>query len=63
MIVNQDITNDQKASISFKVRKNNDGNKKQFEEIAKSLNKSTGVEIERKNDNLRSAKPQLFILN
>jgi hypothetical protein len=63
MKVNQDITNEQKASITFKVRKNNEGDKKQFDEIAKSLNKNKGLQFVKKDDNLRSAKPQLFILN
>jgi hypothetical protein len=63
MTVNQDITNEQKASITFKVRKNNEGYKKQFEEIAKSLNKNKGIQFTKKDDNLRSTKPQLFIVN
>lgn len=63
MIVNQDITNDQKASISFKIRKNNEENKKQFEEIASSLNKNNGLQFIKKDSNLRSTKPQLNTFN
>jgi hypothetical protein len=59
----EDLTDDKKTYLSFKIRKNNEEDAKAFTEVSTQLKEKNGISINKSKETKNIRKPQYFLIN